>query len=374
MPGPKDVRLKYLALALLVLLLAACGPAQIVVTASAGDVLPAEAQRVIDRATATAGAIATQVAQVTATDQSARATATAAAQLTRDNLAAEQTRAALSLTVGAGQADATNAAAERTQAAESTLGARVQAVDATRRAATPTAAARASQSALGATQAAVSAGRAESAGQFWALLRWTVLAVVGTLGAVVCVLLVVWGVKTIRIEELRQKAAIARDAFRVLSPGHWAEWMPDQGYQVYMLPAPVDEPAVVIENVPAQPDRLHAWRQTVRLFAWWGDRYGFGIRELGASGAAVVTDPAWRTLSKLLKDAGVLAEVTKPGQRGRVTAWAEGWDYRRLAHELTYGPLALPFPDGTDPPKVAFTVPTQHHNSGNTTRNTEGLR
>jgi hypothetical protein len=53
----------------------------------------------------------------------------------------------------------------------------------------------------------------------------------------------------------------------------------------------------------------------------------------------------------------VLADVSLPGRKGRATAWAPDWDYRRLHDELGHGRLSLPFPTDTDPPAVAFTVP-----------------
>ena len=132
----------------------------------------------------------------------------------------------------------------------------------------------------------------------------------------------------------------------------------------------------MIENAPTTPDRAHEWRQAVRLFCWWGDKYGFGVRELGPAGVGVVTDPAWRVLSKLLKAAGVLAEVGIPGQRGRATAWAPEWNYRRLHDDLGHGRLVLPFPADDPAPEVRYTVPnttpqigqhntaTQHGNTG----------
>ena len=85
--------------------------------------------------------------------------------------------------------------------------------------------------------------------------------------------------------------------------------------------------------------------------------YGFGLRELGPAGAGVVSDPAWRTLSKLLKGAGVLAETTQPGSKGRATAWAGEWDYRALFDALGHGRLALPYPTDDPAPEVRYTVP-----------------
>ncbi len=347
----------------LALALAACAPAQVVITAGPGDLLPAEAVRVLDRATASAAAVATQGARATAGEIAARATSTTAAQLTRDSLAGLQTHVALQLTAGAGAAMATDAAAEKTQAAGETRQAVQAAALSTQAVQTPTAAAWRTQAALQATQAAATLARADSAAEFWAWVRWTSVAALVALALVVCALVLARGLVIIRADDRRAAAAIARDAFRVLAPGHWAEWLPGDGYRVYQLPGALDDAPVVIENAPTAPSHVHAWRQAVRLFAWWGDRYGFGIRELGAEGAGVVSDPAWRVLVRLLKGAGVLADVTLPGKRGRGTAWAPGWDYRRLADELSSGKLALPFPAGDAPPAVAFTVPTQHHDS-----------
>src|SRR5690606_2262731 len=95
------------------LLTAACAPQ---LTAPSRDVLPVEAARIIDRATATAGAVATQVAVVTAQARADMATSTAGAAATTHSLAVAQTHVALRLA----EAQATDAAgviqAVRTQA------------------------------------------------------------------------------------------------------------------------------------------------------------------------------------------------------------------------------------------------------------------
>lgn len=339
--------MRKIPLGLMCLLLAACAPVLPIGNNPGGDVLPVEAQRVIDRATATAAAAATQAAHATATGQSARESATAARMGTLDALAGLQTESALSLTQGAGAALATDAAGQRTQGAQ-----------ATQSAATPTAAA---LRAVATAQAVENARRTAQAGdvaEFWRSLRFILLAllVVGGLSAI-CVG-ALDAVTRIKIARMGQAAAIAREAFRVLAPGHWAEWQPGEGYQVYPLPGLLDAPPTVIENAPTSPDLAHAWRQSVRLFCWWGDRFGFGMRELGPAGAGVVSDPAWRELAKLLKGAGVLAEMTVPGKRGKVTTWAPDWDYRRLADDLGHGRLSLPFPTDAGAPAVRFTVPT----------------
>ncbi len=326
--------------------LAACAP--VVVTPVVRDVSALEAGWIVADATNTALAEATRVANVTAAEAAARATSTTAAQLTRDSLAVEQTRAALSLTQVAGVALATDAAAVRTQSAAATYGAQ-----------TPAAAAIATQSAVQAAEAAGRQARSESAAEFWAWLRWTTVVALAALAASFCVVVLTRGLAYVVVEYQREQARTAREAFKLLSPGHWAEWQPGDGYRVYPLPGLLDAPPTVIEQAPATPSREHAWRHAVRLFCWWGDRYGFGIRDLGAKGAAVVSDPDWRRLSRLGKRAGVLAEVTLPGKKGRGTAWAPDWNYARLSDELPR--LALPYPTGDDPPNVAFAVPTQHH-------------
>jgi hypothetical protein len=337
--------MRPIALALVSLTLAACAPA-VYVTPGAGDVLPVQAQRIIDAATATAGAQATQDARATQIDLSGRQTATAARQSTLDALQGRQTEVALSLTQGAGLAAATDTQAARTQAAQATA-----------QWATPTARALVAQATAQAADSARRAAQAESAAEFWASLRFIVLALLIVAGLSAICVAVVDGITRIRVARLASRAAIAREAFRLLPPGHWAEWAPGEGYQVYALPGLLDAPAAIIENAPTAPDKAHGWRQSVRLFCWWGDRYGFGVRELGPAGAGVVTDPAWRTLARLLKSAGVLAETTIPGKKGRATAWAPDWNYRRLHDELGHGRLTLPFPADDPAPEVRFTVP-----------------
>jgi len=141
-----------------------------------------------------------------------------------------------------------------------------------------------------AAQAATQAAQATATDQ--SARETATAASLGTLDAVAA--------RQTEVARMAQQAAIAREAFRLLPPGHWAERAPGEGYQVYALPGLLDAPATVIQNTPTTPDRAHAWRQSVRLFAWWGDMYGFGVRELGPAGAGVVTDPGWRALTKLL--------------------------------------------------------------------------
>lgn len=327
------------------LFLAACGPVY-TPAPTGGDLLPAEAQRVIDRATATAGAVATQGAYATATGQSARETATAASLGTLDALQARQTEAGVQMTLDAAQAEFTATAIQNAR--------NFQASQAW---ATPTAAAMRAQATAQAAEVSRRRENADSAAEFWQTIRFifAALLVVGGLTAIAVV--AIDRVTAIRVARLRELANIAQAAFRILPPGHWAEYQPGDGYQVYTLPGQLDAPATVIENAASQPNPAHEWRQAVRLFCWWGDRYGFGIRELGPTGAGVVSDPDWRVLSKLLKGAGVLAEVTIPGRKGKATGWAPEWGYLPFHDALGHGRLALPFPPDDPAPKVRYTVP-----------------
>lgn len=107
-------------LLLAALALTACAPVVVTVPAASGDVLPAEAQRVIDRATATAAVVATQAAQATALrQQTLEALDLQAVQLTR---AAAQTQDVISQTAVAAtaamQATADAAATQETGRAQ----------------------------------------------------------------------------------------------------------------------------------------------------------------------------------------------------------------------------------------------------------------
>ena len=168
------MRLKFFAL--FALLLTACAPA-VYLTPGAGDVLPAEAQRVIDRATATAAAQGTQDARATQTDLSGRQTATAARQSTLDALQGRQTEVSLQITAQAGAAAATDTQAARTQAAGATMAA-----------ATPTAAALVAQATAQAAQDARRTAQAGDVAEFWATVRVIVLALLIVAGlTAICV-------------------------------------------------------------------------------------------------------------------------------------------------------------------------------------------
>jgi len=327
----------------LLLLLAACAPAPVIV--SSGSVLPAEAQRVIDQATATAAAAATS-----------GSVATQAWASTQNALAVHQTEVALSQTQAAGVAMSTDAAARRTQGYANTQAWATGTVEAVR-----------TQAVIEVTDEQRRQANAAGWYEFWSTYRTVLIALIIVSGLSWIAVRFIDRISAIQVARIRELAEIAKSAFRILPPAHWAEYQPGDGYRVYSLPGllldePSSESTAVIENLPIVPDRAFEWRQAVRLFCHWGDRYGFGIDHLGASGAGVVTDPAWRQFSKLLKDAGVLASRPIPGRPGRVTSWAETWDYRRFAHEVSHGPLALPFPTDTEAPKVRVAVPTEQQN------------
>jgi hypothetical protein len=322
------------------LALSACAPA------GPSDVLPVEAGHIVAVASATAAQQATEDARATAADVSGRQTATASFAGTEDGLAARETLAAVTMTLQAAQAEFTQQAAQNTGNYRASQAAQ-----------TPTAAAVKTQTALTAIVDARQQMQAESWAEFWQTIRLMIVALLAVFGLSFICVAVLDAVTRIKLARMAQQAVIARESFRLLAPGHWAEWAPGDGYSVYPLPGLLDAPAAVIENTPTTPDKAHAWRQAVRLFAWWGDKYGFGVRELGPAGAGVVTDPSWRVLSKLLRAAGVLAEVSTPGEKGKKTGWAADWNYQRLHDELGHGPLTLAYPADDPAPEVRFTVP-----------------
>ena len=105
--------------------------------------------------------------------------------------------------------------------------------------ATPTMAAMLTQAAVMATRTRQDQASRESAAEFWRWLRWVTVALLGVGGVCWVVVAVVRAVALVRVQTLRQRAAIARDAFRVL-PGHWAEWQAEEGYHVYTLPGLIE--------------------------------------------------------------------------------------------------------------------------------------
>lgn len=325
--------MKRSALLLLGLFLAACAPAYYP-TPGDGVLLPEQIQRAADAYTATARAGATQAAQATATDQSSRATATTARQATLDALAARQTDVALSLTQAAGLAAATDVA-----------GAKTQAVRETAAWATPTAAAVRTQAAVSAAETASAQARAQDVAQFWQTIRFIAafLLVVGGLTAIAIV--AIDRVSRVRVAVLREKAAIAREAFKMLPPRHWAEWQAGEGYQVYQLPGGLDEPAVIVENENSQVDHDHNWKVSVLQSIMYATQVGWTFDALGPTGINVMDRPDWDQLTDYLRDCALV------GKRDRSrTRWAADVTPESARETVRRG-LPLPFP-ATSAPRV----------------------
>lgn len=303
---------------------------------------PAEAQKIIDQATR-------------------QAVATEARQAALDRLADSQTQQAMEITAEFSKAaltvEARNAAAESTQNASRWLQNGLQT------AAAATDARMSAQTTEQASRAVLARSEVDrqNLAEFWASVRTIFLGLSVVAGLTLAAVFAFDRITLTWIRRMAEQATIAREAFRVLPPNHWAEWRPDDGYHVYELPLALDEPAQILENQVSRPDRDHELRQAVRLFCWWGDQYGFTITDLGPrpGGKKVVTDEDWRTLSKLLKSLGILTEGTVPGKKGVRTIWADGWNYKRLHDDLAHGRVKLPvWPVDLPIPKVAFAVPT----------------
>src|SRR5579859_2985789 len=180
-------------------MLAACGPV-LYVTPTGGDgILPVEAGRIVDAATATAAQMATQDALATATDESARATSTAAYRQTQDALSLRATDQALIILAG-----------QATQSAQDTQDARQAAQAATHAAQTPTMAAMATQAVLQATQARAGMAQAADVAGFWATIRFIVAALLVVGGLTAIVIVAIDRISATRISALAAKAAIAR--------------------------------------------------------------------------------------------------------------------------------------------------------------------
>lgn len=330
-------------LVLAVLLLTACAPVV------SSEVLPAEAQRVIDRATATAGAEATRLANVQATIQSDRATSTAAAVNTHAALAVQQTQVQLQVTQAAIAVGQTQAVAS--QAYQSTVIAIT--VEAARNLAI------ADEYALQQRQ-----DRARDWSAFWRAVGDTVVFIVLMAGGVGVLYIVLTFALTAWTRYLQAKAVIARESFRVLSPGHYADYDPHSGYRVLPLPALAAPQESVIEVAPITPatNWNSGWRRAYRLYAYWGDRFGFGIRDLGPQGVQVVSDPVWRKLHDAFTDKGILdvKVIDRDGKKVRVTTWADNWSLARFVDDYNAGRLVLPLPSKEDPPIVVDFVAPQH--------------
>jgi hypothetical protein len=339
------------------LLLAACAPVVVTVPAAggSGDLLPAAAQRVIDRATATAGAVATQAAQ-----------ATALRVQTQEALTVEQTQVALQLTSAAGAALATDAAAVKMQDAR-----------ATQVWATPTWAAVATDAALQlasvhATATEVAVQSAKSAAGTDLLRGISGAIVIGTLLSVLEIgAIAVWWAnrrQEIRTEAYQEqqwaKVDLARaeterakaEAIRaMIVERDGAPWLITPRGLVPMLPG---GQVVQAENNRARERR---WRAAIQRAVVVGIELGqggkpkFGERDLaGERGAWIVnadgtpSSAGYRDINRTLRRAGVWTTA------GRDTAFARGLDAGRFEREFDQLPLPE-LPEG-EPPDVRVPV------------------
>jgi len=333
------------------LLLSGCAAPSTIV-GGAADPLAIAAGRTVDAATAQAAARATTIAE-----------STAAWRQTQDSLSVALTQSSMAMTEDAAHFHGTLAAAGATTAAETTQDAISRAVEATYAAQTPQAAGRQTQAALDAFSAARQQSQAQAVAEFWSWIRTLTIVAIAMLALVLCSLIFMRGLAYIWAEDRAARARIAAEGFRVLSNGLWAEYTDTEGYQVYSLPVP-ENPANsipdIVEILTPTPSLTLAWKHALRMFCWHGQLYGFGVRDLGAAGRRVVSDPGWRQLVKILKEAGVL--VTRPvkgpdGRTANTTTWADGYDYHRFARDLADGRVRPNHPTDKPPPDVVFTVP-----------------
>ncbi len=351
------------------LLLSACVPAAVTVEVTApvasGEVLPVEAQRVIDRATATAGAVATQAAVMTSAELSARASSTAAVRLTQEALAVAQTQVALTLTVQAGA-----------QAATATLAAQTQAARQTSPWATATWSAVATRSVLElasvqatATEIAVRADKSAATGDLLAgLVQVLLVAALFTAGAVGSVT-VWWANRRQQIRTETYQAMQAEDLERARAETNRVKAEAVQAMIVERETGPyLITPAGLVPLLPGghvvqdQPNRAFEWRwrSACKAAVYTGVALGeqqhktarFGERDLASAEHPYVVNAdgspssaGYRDIQRLLVRAGVWVAVDRKG-----TGWARGWTLDRF--EAEFDQLALPELPAGEPPEV----------------------
>ena len=282
--------------------------------------------------TATAGAATLSAAQ-------AQGTATRQAQATADALHVEMTRAALAQTQAGVQIAATQTAAK--------LEAQIRETQASyARLATQQSAALAREQARQDEQER----RARQAAEWWETLRDAIKWFFIVLGVIVLFTVAVWGWTWVDLRKEQIRAQLVGQSLRPVGDG-WAQW-DGRGFKLIQLPAPEGEAA---GRTTDESKRLR-WRQDLRKFCYWGDRVGFGLRDMVRAG--IVSDPDWRLLTKALKSAGVLDEVTltTKGKAHPGTWWAAGWDYATFMQKLAGHQIAIPLPE--ELPVVRETVPT----------------
>lgn len=313
---------------------------------ASNDVLPAEAQRVIDRATATAGAVATGLYHSQATAQADRVTATAVALETRASLGVQQTQVALQVIQAAIHAQETQSAIDHEQAALvvtiTAEAARIKAIQ-------------------GELALEERRNRIASWEAFWMSAGDTVifLAWIAGLTAIVYIFLTLALVAWSRY--LQMRAFVAREAFKVLPPNHYADYDPRSGYTVNVMPRLTDgQDQAIIEVLPKATNWNSGWRRAYRLHAFWGDRFGFSLSAL-VTFARVESDPAWRKLNAAFVAKNLIGDtlIEKDGRRVRATGWVGNWNLAKFVEEYAAGRLVLPLPSGEDPPTVADTLPPQ---------------
>lgn len=354
--------MKRWPLLLAVVVCAACAPVVYVTPSAGGDVLPVEAQRVIDRATATAAAAATEAAQATA----ARVSTQQALQNAQDQatLAAGQTQAALTVTL---QIAAATQAAGQTQVWASPTYAAM---------ATNAALARGAQYAT-ATQIAAAADRSRADADAWrnfigGLVIVSILAAIAVAGILVYFVFLRQNARQETFEQIeaekvdRARAQTDREIVeldRVRAELMKAMMIERDGRPYLIGPGGRLVPMLPggTEPVPQSNRAGHwRWRAALKRAVYCGIELGrherrprFGERDLAGAevGQAWVVNPdgtpssaGYRKLNKVLRRAGVWTTS------GRDTTWGPGWDEERFERDFDATPL-LELPEG-EPPEV----------------------
>lgn len=363
-------------LPLLILLTTACAsaPMQVIyVTPDTGELLPVEAQRVIDHATATAAALATDSARATAV----RLVTVQALQDARDaaTLSAAQTQSALDVALQAGAA---------TQGAQSTAAVQTVAAGQTQAWATPTWAALRTQAAAersgisaSATAISVASDRSQAGADGYRNLWGAAVAIAGLAMLVLAALAVYWAnerwkarqaaLDAVEAEKLdrerlateREQVALARMKLELMRDlmieRDGRPWLlMDDGRLAPMLPGdltPVSHP---------NQARGWRWRAAIKKTVFCGIALGaesgapqFGERDLAGDAPEKrwVVNPdgkpsstGYRKVNRILRQMGIW--ITS----GKDTVFAPEWNAERFEREFDHLPLP-DLPEG-EPPVV----------------------
>lgn len=359
-------------------LLSACSPEVVYLTPPAanlagGDVLPVEAQRIIDHATATGAALATVSARATAE----RLVTVQALQDARDvaTLSAAQTQSAFDVALQAGQA---------TQAAQSTLAVQTVSAAQTQAWATPTWAAQRTQAAAeragiaaSATAIAVASDRAQAGADAYRSL-WAAAVAIAVLAMLVLAgIFIYWAnerqrlrlatlaateaekVDRERLATEREQVALARMKLELMRDlmieRDGRPWLlMDDGRLAPMLPGdltPVSHP---------NQARDWRWRAAAKKVVFCGIAMGaekgspqFGERDLAGAEPEkcwVVNQDGTPSSAGYRKIAGLLRKMGVWIVSGRDTVFAPAWTPERFEREFDHLPLpALP---AGEPPEV----------------------